>query len=132
MIAAAGLWSAIASVLPPGAAQQSRMRVPLANEGRDELRGFILNCDLAGAEDGCLRDVTGLDAAGGCEKGSGAERNSLLIQLLFCGRRSEADCGRGNRLTVFADLVGGGESVVASPALHQPSGMGEGPGQGFS
>jgi hypothetical protein len=31
---------------------------PVPNEGRDELRGFILNCDLTGAEDGSLRDVS--------------------------------------------------------------------------
>jgi hypothetical protein len=41
------------------------LRIFGADEGGDELRGFVLNDDLAGAEGLSFRDVAGLDAAGG-------------------------------------------------------------------
>ena len=91
-----------------------------AYEGGDELRGFVLDDDLAGAACLSVCDVSCLNAAGGCEEASGKQRDSFLIELLFRNRGAQADCSGGDGLIVNADLVGGGESVFASPALNQP------------
>ncbi len=51
----------------------------MANEGGDELRSFVLDDDLAGAERLSSGDVSRFNTAGVCEKGSGDESDSFLI-----------------------------------------------------
>src|SRR5438552_18170206 len=73
-----------------GAAVENARSV--THECGDELRGFVLNDDLAGAE--CLRscDVSCLDAASGRQQTTGGENDSFPLELFFCSGRAESDC----------------------------------------
>src|ERR1035437_4255340 len=92
----------------------------VAHESGDELRGFVLDDDLAGAECLGFRNVSRLDTVGGCQQASGGESDSFLMELLFRSGSAEADGCGGNGLIVFADLMSGGESIFVGPALDQP------------
>ncbi len=74
----------------------------MAYEGGDELRGFVLDDDLAIAEGGRLRDVSGFDPAGGGQEASGARVIPSPVELLFCSRA----CGGGLRSRGRTDCVG--------------------------
>src|SRR5208283_1162217 len=101
------------------------------DKGCDELRGFVLNDDLAGAESLGVRDVAGLNATGRSEKSAGADGDSFLLEMLFRRGRAETDRSRGNGLIVLADLAGGGESIGVNPALDHPERVRKAAGQGF-
>src|SRR5579859_1912434 len=49
----------------------------MADQGGNQLRGFVLNDDAAFAEGSSFGDISGLHAASGGEKGAGVELDSF-------------------------------------------------------
>jgi hypothetical protein len=101
----------------------------VADQSRDELRGFILNNTEACPKSGGLGDVPVPHSSRRGKESAGSEFDSFGAEPVFCFGTTKADCGHGNRLVVLANAQSGIESVGFDPTFDEPEWVGTAGGE---
>jgi hypothetical protein len=92
----------------------------LADQSRDELRGFILNYAEACSKRGGSGDVTALHSPRRSEESAGSEFDPFSTELVFRFRTTKADCSYRNGLVVLANAKSGIYAIVPDPVFNEP------------